>query len=48
MDGISESFSSGSKTVVEKLVSSSTATQTTIKVLYVGTLFVVVCVCVCV
>ena len=48
MDGISESFASGSKTVVEKLVSSSTATETIIKVLYVGTLFLCVCVCVCV
>ncbi|CAN0450346.1 unnamed protein product, partial [Ascophyllum nodosum] len=31
MDGVTESFASGTKTVVEKLVSSSNATQTTIK-----------------
>ena len=43
MDGVSESFASGTQTVVEKLGSSSIATETTIKVLYVGTLF---CVCV--
>ena len=43
MDGVTESFASGTKTVVEKLGSSSNATETTIKVLYVGTLF---CVCV--